>query len=121
MVGNDEKPSFALIDGFLCRLNRMGSVEKRRAPIGTVFSEFVVSGDFLYVLEDSRSFLTGMSNLYCLDAELNMLWLAEPPSPTDAYTGKITLEGGRLVCGSREGKSCLLDPLHGKLLEAARR
>lgn len=113
----DERPSFALIDGSLCRLSRAGSVEKRRAPIGTVFLEFVVSGPFLYVLEDNRSFLTGMSNLYCLDSELNMVWLAEPPSPTDAYAGKLGLDDGRLVCASREGRRCALDLQTGALLE----
>lgn len=115
-VSSLDTPSFALIDGKLCRLNRRGTVTKRHAPLGTAVAEFRVVGDRIYVREQADGFLLGMPNLYCLDLNLFITWLAELPAPDDAYDSIASAEADHLTCRSVAGLSCRVNTSDGKVI-----
>ncbi|MFA5263250.1 MAG: hypothetical protein WC378_05445 [Opitutaceae bacterium] len=117
MAVTEDTPSFAIIEGTLCKLNRRGTVVKQRAPLGTAIAEFIVHQSRLFVRENDYGFLLGMPNLYSLDDMLHMLWLAELPSPTDAFAGPLAIDGNILACPSREGKRFRIDLDSGKALD----
>lgn len=98
-----DSPSFALIDGSLCKLNRRGTIVKRHAPLGGVVAEFHVHQGRLYVREDADGFLAGMPNLYCLDENLFITWLAEMPSALDPYAAILGFVETGVRCQTREG------------------
>lgn len=111
-----DAPSYAIIDGLLCKLSRRGTVLKKRAPMGSTIAEFMVAGQVLIVRETAEGFLPGMSNLYGVDDELKMLWLAEPPFSNDSYAGFIGLNEGVLNCRTKTGRESRVNPADGKLL-----
>lgn len=111
-----DTPSFALIDGCLCRLNRRGTVTKRHVPLGTAVAEFRVVGGHIYVREQADGFLMGMPNLYCLDLNLFITWLAELPAPDDAYDSIASADATHLTCRTVNGASCKVNPTDGKVL-----
>lgn len=84
--------------------------------MGSRVAEFIAWKGILLVRESEEGFLTGMPNLYCMDEELKMLWLAELPSPEDAYAGELKIESETLLCRSRLGRDCRLDLDTGHLL-----
>lgn len=110
-----ETPSFALIEGTLCRLNRRGSTNKRHRPLGTGISEFSIQGDRILVLEKAEGVLTGMPNLYCLDLELRLVWLAETNQPVLS----AEFREGQVFCKLADGSDCLFEAANGNPLQVA--
>lgn len=115
MAAPEDIPSFAIIDGNLCKLNRRGTVVRRHTPMGNGIAEFIVAEGRLFVRETDAGCLLGIPNLYCLDEDLKMAWLAELPEASDAFIGALLIEGSRLSCDSRAGRHCSLDITTGKL------
>ena len=103
-----DTPSYALIDGVLCKLNRKCAVVRRHAPMGLLVEEFLVHEDRILVRESGDGVLLGMTNLYCLDADLRLRWLAESLAGGDVYAGPLSMAQGHVCCPTRLGKSCEL-------------
>jgi hypothetical protein len=61
-------------------LSREGEPLVTRAPLATAIDEFQRGPLCVYVREHPFGLLPGISNLYCLDADLRLLWLAEWPA-----------------------------------------
>jgi outer membrane protein assembly factor BamB len=116
MAASLDTPSYALIEGALCKLNRRGTVLRRHPPLGTEIEEFLVEGSRIFVLEDGDGFLSGMPNLYCLNAELYQLWIAEMLPGQSAYSGPLSLNGDSLFSTDRRGASNKLDSSTGRLV-----
>ena len=114
-----ETPCFALIDGALCKLNRRGGVLKRHTPLGSAVVEFRLHGDQLFVREEARGFLLGMPNLYCLDLNLFISWLAELPGPGDPFEAIEESDSLSLLCRTVGGITCRISTTDGKVLEPA--
>lgn len=121
LPANPENPcSLAIIEGVLCRLNRKGRATARYFPVGTAIVEFVVLADgAVLVRELAYGFLPGLSNLYCLDAKLRLLWLAEQPADTELYEAFGEVTEGRVACTTQSGLTVLLDPANGRLQAVA--
>jgi len=98
-----DSPSFALINGSLCKLNRRGTVVKKHAPLGGTIMEFHVQAGRIYVREDAGGFLAGMPNLYCLDENLFITWLAELPSALDPFATILEITEQSLSCRTQSG------------------
>ena len=108
-------PSFAIIEGNLCRLNRRGTVTKRLHPLGGSVAEFHLLGTDMIVREEASGFLAGMPNLYCINEGLRIVWLAELPSAQESYSTVLGVDPERIVCRSSSGHDHHLDPKTGKL------
>lgn len=111
-----DTPSFALIEGKLCKLNRRGTVTKRHAPLGSAVVEFRILGDRIFVREQADGFLFGMPNLYCLDLNLFISWLSELPSPDDPFDSIADADEETLLCRTVNGNTCRVSSLDGKVL-----
>jgi hypothetical protein len=109
-----DSPSFALINGSLCKLNRRGTVVKRHAPLGGAIMEFHVHSGHIYVREDAGGFLAGMPNLYCLDENLFITWLAELPSALDPYATIVEIGESVLSCRTQSGTQYQLSLIDGR-------
>ena len=103
-----DTPSYALIEGVLCKLNRKGSVVRRHSPMGLAVEEFLVHEDRILVRESADGVLLGMTNLYCLDTDLRLIWLADTPGGDDVYAGPLELSGTVLACPTRSGRRLTL-------------
>ncbi|HNW41298.1 MAG TPA: hypothetical protein PKN08_05290 [Opitutaceae bacterium] len=107
--------SLAIIDGALCRLNRRGKVARRHAPLGSAIVEFRPLADGrLLVRERPADMLPGFANLYCLDADLRQVWLAEPPADGALFTEPMSLDAGSATCGTTSGHTLRLDLASGR-------
>lgn len=112
--------SLAIIEGALCRLNHKGRATARYLPVGTAVVEFVViDGGSIVVRELAYGFLPGIPNLYCLDAKLRLLWMAELPSETDFFEGLGTVDNGLVACVTQSGLACKLAVVDGRLQPVA--
>jgi hypothetical protein len=69
----------AVIDGTLCELTREGARAAAHAPLATAVVEFRRGPMCFFVREHPYGLLPGMPNLYCLDGDLRLQWLAEWP------------------------------------------
>lgn len=112
-----DTPSFALLNGALCKLNRRGTVTKRHKPLGTAVVEFVVVGERILVREQAEGCLLGMPNLYCLDSNLFIIWLAELPAAENAYACIREIAEEQVRCLSTKGESLRLNLSDGKVCE----
>ena len=72
-----------MIDGSLCQLTREGVHAAAHAPLATAVAEFCRGPRCFYVREHPHGLLPGIPNLYCLDRELRLQWLAEWPLADD--------------------------------------
>ena len=100
----------------LCRLNRTGRVVATHPPLATAVLEFKHGPLRLYVREHPYGLLPGVSNLYCLDADFRLQWLAEWPLPED-LCGRIVEENdGALIVESVRGVVLRLDAATGRVL-----
>lgn len=114
-------PAIAVIDGTLCRLNRTGRVVVRHAPLATAVLEFRHGPMRLYVREHPFGLLPGVPNVYCLDGDFRLLWLAEWPLDDD-LCGRIVEETeGELVLESLNGSIVRLEAATGKVLNVTAR
>lgn len=115
MALNLEAASYAILDGKLCRLNRRGTVVRRHAPIGGRIEDFLVVQDRIVVREAPEDFLAGVSNLYCLDENFKLVWLAQQPKGNEAYLGPPCIEGTHLFCPNTSGHRVKIKLLDGAL------
>jgi len=117
-IPDPEAPcSLVLIEGALCRMNRKGRAVVRRTPVGTAIVQFLVTtGGALVLREEAAGFLPGFSNLYCLDAEMRLLWFAELPGPEDFFAEPVREAEGVFACTSISGVECRLDPATGRIV-----
>lgn len=112
-------PALAVIDGTLCQFQRDGSRSVGHTPIATAVVEFQRGPMCYYVREHTFGLLPGMPNLYCLDLDFRLQWLAEWPE-TEAPCGSIIgTEADALVVTSGSGAVIRLDARNGRLLSVA--
>lgn len=112
-------PAIAVIDGMLCRLSRTARVVATHAPLATAVLEFRHGPMRLYVREHPYGLLPGVPNLYCLDANFRLLWLAEWPLPNDPC-GRIVDESSEVLhVESVAGVAVKLDSGTGRVLACA--
>jgi len=108
-------PALAVIDGNMCRLARNGTVVATHAPLATAVLEFRVGPLKIYVREHPHGLLPGVPNVYCLDADLRLQWLAEWPLAED-LCAKISNEtDDTLILESVHGTMVYLDNSTGKV------
>ena len=108
--------SIAVIDGALCQLTREGTHTAAHAPLATAVVEFCRGPRCFYVREHPHGLLPGIPNLYCLDRELRLQWLAEWPLAEDPCTEIAELEGEVLTAVSARGTRVRVDANTGRLL-----
>lgn len=108
-------PAIAVIDGKLCRVSRHGTVIAQHHPLATAVLEFVQGELQLFVREHTYGLLPGVPNLYSLDADFRLLWLAEWPLADDPCTRIVEVNGTELVTESAQGTTVVLDASTGRL------
>ena len=108
---------FELKDGAVDKIDVLTcAVVSRHSPVGTKVVQVLAKGNCLIIREDYYQFPQGSSNIYCLNQDLELLWEADLPSPTDVYANALIDRGNTLECGSWEGSDCVLDPETGKMI-----
>jgi outer membrane protein assembly factor BamB len=93
-----------------------GRVMAERPAGGTSIVQLLPLGSGVVVREDYYRHPAGVSNVYYLDAQLDEVWRAELPWPTDAYANPVTIVDGRLQVASWECWTCALDPSSGRIV-----
>ncbi len=111
-----ESPSLAVIDGMLCQLSRRGTRTVGHAPLATAVVEFRHGSLRLYVREHPYGLLPGIANLYALDANFRLLWMAEWPEQEGLCTAIVGEAGQTLVAEAASGAMVKLDAVTGRLL-----
>lgn len=111
-----ELPSaLAVIDGTLSELTRNGALTRCIAPLATAVVEFRQGPLCVYVREHPYGLLPGISNLYCLDGDLKLQWLAEWPDPADPCVQIVEVADESLIAESASGALIHLDRHTGRL------
>ncbi len=113
---NSDLPALAVIDGTLCQLTREGSRAAGYAPLASAVVEFHHAPLRCYVREHPYGLLPGLPNLYCLDGDFRLQWMAEWPDPADPCAAIIGEEDGVLVVRSTRGTMVRLDVHTGRLV-----
>ncbi len=108
-------PAIAVIDGSLCRLSRTGTIIATHAPLATAVLEFCPGAMRLFVREHPYGLLPGVPNLYSLDADFRLQWLAEWPLADDPCAKIVSVGDDVLVAESAAGISVELDATTGRL------
>jgi len=116
---NTPTQSTAVIDGALCQLTREGVRAAAHAPLATAVVEFHRGPMCFYVREHPHGLLPGIPNLYCLDGDLRLQWLAEWPLTADPCATIAGVEGDVLTALSVGGVTVRLDTTTGRLLDCA--
>jgi len=88
----------------------------RHAPLATAVVEFRRSPFRTYVREHPYGLLPGLPNLYCLDGDDRLLWMAEWPATNDPCAVIVGEENGELHVMSVSGATVRLDAATGRLL-----
>lgn len=114
-VNTPSQPT-AVIDGSLCQLTREGTHAAAHAPLATAVVEFCRGERCYYVREHPHGLLPGIPNLYCLDRELRLQWLAEWPLADDPCSALIDLDGEVLTVASTRGARVRVEAATGRLL-----
>jgi outer membrane protein assembly factor BamB len=109
--------ALAVIDGTLCQLTREGNRAAGHAPLATAIVEFRKGAMCYYVREHPFGLLPGLPNLYCLDADFRLRWLAEWPEANAPCVAIVGEEGNQLVALSANGNVIRLDASTGRLVE----
>ena len=112
-------PAIAIIDGVLCRVSRTGAVMAQHAPLATAVLEFQQGPLRLYVREHPYGLLPGVPNIYCLDPNFRLLWLAEWPYADDPCARLAEDNDNVLVTPSVAGATVRLDAMTGRLIDCA--
>ena len=113
---NTLPPALAVIDGTLCQLTRQGARSRWHEPLATAVVEFRHGPLCTYVREHPYGLLPGIPNLYCLDGDLRLQWMAEWPDPADPCTQIIDQTGPVLRVESASGMIVQLSAHTGRLL-----
>jgi hypothetical protein len=112
---NTESPALAVIDGTLCQLTREGARATGHIPLATAVVEFRHGPLCYYVREHPYGLLPGLPNLYCLDANFRLKWMAEWPDASDPCVAIADEENNQLVAVAASGAIVRLDPQTGRL------
>lgn len=115
MPSSIDTPSYAIIEGALCKLSRRGTVIKRHVPLGIAVEQFIVAEGKVFVRENADGFLSGMSNVYCLDDRLHLVWLAELPTQDGAIASALEIDQNSLLGTTRAGLAVRISADSGKL------
>jgi hypothetical protein len=107
----------AIIDGTLCQIDHRGLRSIERAPLGSAIAEFRPGPLCFYVREHAFGLLPGMANLYCLDANLHLRWIAAWPDASDPCAEILSEEDAVLVTRSVSGALVRLDARDGRLFD----
>ena len=113
---NTDMSALAVIDGTLCQLTREGSRAAGHAPLATAVLEFRYGSLRYYVREHPHGLLPGLPNLYCLDGDFRLQWMAEWPEPADPCNAIVGEEGETLVAQAASGAIVRLEAHTGRLL-----
>lgn len=112
-----ELPSaLAVIDGTLSQLTRHGLRARAHAPLATAVVEFRQGPLCVYVREHPFGLLPGIANLYCLDGDLRLKWLAEWPEAVGPCTAIVEVTAETLAAETATGAIVRLDAHSGQLL-----
>lgn len=111
-----DSPALAVIDGTLARLTRHGRPASRHLPLATAVVEFRRGPLCLFVREHPYGLLPGLPNLYCLDADFRLKWMAAWPDHSDPCTALVGVENDTLVATAASGATVQLDAHTGRLL-----
>ena len=106
----------AIIDGTLCQLTRHGSRSFAHAPLGSAVVEFQRGLLRVYVREHPFGLLPGMANLYCLDGDLRLCWIAAWPNAEDPCVAILGEKDSVLMARAASGMIVSLDAHDGRLL-----
>lgn len=117
---NNETPALAVIDGSLCQLKRDGGRAVGHGPLATAIVEFRRGALCYFVREHPFGLLPGLPNLYCLDADFRLQWMAEWPDASDPCVSIVGEEHNVLIVQTLAGASVRLDSLTGRLLGVER-
>jgi hypothetical protein len=112
----DPYHAFAVIDGALCQLGRFGGRTLRHAPLATAVAEFRRGPLCTFVREHPFGLLPGFPNLYCLDGDHRLQWIAEWPDASDPCASIVDESEGVLFVSSLSGAIVRLDAATGRLL-----
>ena len=111
-----ELPSaLAVIDGTLSQLTRNGVRSRHHVPLATAVVEFRQGPLCVYVREHPYGLLPGIANVYCLDADLRLQWLAEWPDSVGPCTQILEVTAEKFVAASANGSVVTLDAHTGRL------
>lgn len=113
---NSPLQPIAVIGGSLCQLTREGAHAAAHAPLATAVVEFCRGPRCFYVREHPHGLLPGIPNLYCLDRELRLQWLAEWPLADDPCAAIAEVDDEVLTAVSRQGVRVRVDANTGRLL-----
>lgn len=113
--------AFAVIDGAVCRLGRLGSRQTCHTPLATAVVEFRRGPLRTYVREHPYGLLPGIPNLYCLDGDDRLLWMAEWPDADDPCASILDEVDGDLIVTATSGAVVRLDAATGRLLNWTQR
>jgi hypothetical protein len=108
-------PALAVIDGTLCLLTREGAHARGYQPLATAVVEFQHGPFRVYVREHPYGLLPGIPNLYCLDGDFRLQWMAEWPDASDPCTRIVREDGDTLLVESMSGALIRLDAHTGRL------
>jgi len=99
-------------------LNRNGSVQATHTPLATAVMEFRPGAMRLYVREHPYGLLPGVPNLYCLDLDFKLLWLAEWPYVEDLCSRLVDETADTLIVETVGGATVRLDANTGRVTGA---
>jgi len=108
--------ALAVIDGSLCQLGRSGQRAKCHVPLATAIVEFRKGPLRTYVREHPYGLLPGFPNLYCLDGDLRLMWVAEWPVLDDLCGVIVDEFQNELIVKSLGGATVRLDANTGRLV-----
>jgi hypothetical protein len=109
-------PALAVIDGALCQLNREGARTAGYQPLATAVVEFRHAPLRVIVREHPYGLLPGIPNLYCLDGDLRLQWMAEWPEAAGPCTRILEDNEDVLIAESALGAVVRLDAHNGRLI-----
>ena len=107
--------AFAVIDGSLCQLGRLGGRATWQKPLASAVVEFRRGPLRTYVREHTYGLLPGLPNLYCLDGANRLCWMADWPLANDPCAEIIDSNESVLVALSAAGVIVELDAVTGRL------
>jgi hypothetical protein len=117
---NTPASAIAVIDGALCLVSRHGTRTVGHAPLATAVVEFLHRPFHTYVREHPFGLLPGLPNLYCLDGDFRLQWMAEWPDPTDPCVEIIEEDGETVTVLAASGAVVRLSAHDGRLLSYRR-
>ena len=110
-------PAFAIIDGALCELKQFGVRTVSHAPLATAVAEFHRSDFRTFVREAPFGLLPGFPNLYCLDGDHRLLWIADWPDASDPCAAIVDVSGDEVVVTAQSGAVARFDAASGRLIQ----